>query len=62
MTEPTPNPGPPRPRQDKACEDPHYHDEEPEIVADDQPASDSRRVRNKPMRRLPPPRRRYLDD
>jgi hypothetical protein len=40
-------------------DDPHYHDEEPDIVQDDKhpPRGQTRDPRNK--RRLPPPRRRY---
>ena len=62
MSDSLPSPEPARPRAHQEYEDPHFHDEEPEIHHDDtdrrtgQPPS-----RRKPQRRIPPLRRHYED-
>jgi hypothetical protein len=51
------------PTREHEYQDPHYHDEEPEITNDEQ-ASHSHRGfphKKKPNRR-PPPKRRYYED
>jgi hypothetical protein len=61
MSDSPPNPEPARPRSHTEYEDPHFHDEEPEIQQDDtgrRPGPPS--AKRKPPRR-PPPRRYYED-
>jgi hypothetical protein len=62
MNEPTEPQGTPVQRRQQEFEDPHYHDDEGEVVpVDDIPARGSRLPnRRKPVRR-PPPRRHYED-
>jgi hypothetical protein len=62
MNDSPPNPEPARPRAHTEYEDPHFHDEEPEIQHDET----GRRPGQPPARRKPPrypPRsRRHYDD
>jgi hypothetical protein len=57
------NPDTTRPRVDKEFEDPHYHDEDLDIQADDGPREGrSLAPKKKTPRKLPPlPRRHYED-
>lgn len=53
MSEPTSTPEQPRPRRHQEYEDPHYHDEEPEIVNDEQPTRPTpTEARRKVLRKL----------
>jgi hypothetical protein len=62
MSDAPTHPDNPRPRPDKEYEDPHYHDEELDIQADDGPRHSRPPAQKKPTRRLPPlPRRHYED-
>jgi hypothetical protein len=51
-----------RPHRIKEYDDPHYHDEEPDLAGEDRGAP-REQPRDKPKvnRRPPPPRRRYED-
>ena len=60
MIQPSPEPSPDY--REREYQDPHYHDEDPDIQNDEMP----RHVgavppRHKPAR-MPPPKRRYEDD
>ncbi len=54
----------PKPHVHKEYEDPHYHDEDDIVppVDDDAPHGTHVSGSQKAPRRLPPPRRRFLDD
>ena len=58
MNDSPPNPEPDRPRTHTEYEDPHFHDEEPEIQHDEAGQSPARR---KPSRHPSRPRRHYDD-
>lgn len=63
MTDTPDTPSEPKHRFDTDYEDPHYHDEDDIVPADDgQPRSVRPSVGRKPARRIPPPKRRFLDD
>lgn len=50
-------------RFDKEYEDPHYHDEDDAVPPDDsQPRTAHLPSHRKPLRRIPPPKRRFLED
>ena len=63
MSDPTTNSGEPIPqRRYKEYEDPHYHDEDAEIAATDEPEQrTSRNPGRRKTNRRPPPRRHYED-
>jgi hypothetical protein len=52
------------PTPEHEYQDSHYHDEEPDIVADDvgEGVSHASVVNKKKMKRRPPPRPRYFED
>jgi hypothetical protein len=54
-------PNEPKQRFNKEYEDPHFHDDEEVVPADDGERHGTRATRRKPARRIPPPRRRYED-
>jgi hypothetical protein len=47
---------------DHEFQDPHFHDEEPEIQSEDQTVKRTHTSRRKPVRKMPPPRRRFFED
>jgi len=60
MTQPSPQP--PSDDQEREYQDPHYHDEEPDVQPDDLPRRDRPGApRRKPMR-IPQPKRRFEED
>ena len=63
MADPPDTPEDPKPRLNKEYEDPHYHDEDETPVPDEGPVAGHRiPMGKKAPRRLPPPRRRFLED
>ena len=51
----------PTPRR-REFEDPHYHDEEPEIQNDDLPRQSINAVVRRRVARIPQPKRRFYED
>jgi hypothetical protein len=62
MHEPSNSPSEPRPRHAQEFEDPHFHDEDESVPADDvEPHAGQPLARRRALRR-PPPRRRYYEE
>ena len=61
MSEAPTNPHESHPRTNREYEDPHYHDEEPDVQSDDSPRLGKPPGKKKPPRKPLPPRRHYED-
>jgi hypothetical protein len=62
MSESPINPQESRARLHNGYEDPHYHDEDPDIQLDDRPRDGKLPSKRQPPRKLAPPSRRHYED
>ena len=60
MTRPSPEPSPDY--KEREYQDPHYHDEEPDIQNDEPPRHDRQAAPRRKPARFPQPKRHFEDD